>query len=229
MTFARALGIRGASVTIPFKVAFLERMDEIDPTAARIGAINTVRVEGSRWIGCNYDAHGFLAPFDQRRIALRGQRASVVGAGGSARAVVLALASRGAAVTVHARNQAHAGEVAAVASGRVGPWPPERGSWDLLVNCTPIGMHPLVQETPVPAASLTGRLVYDLVYNPMATRLLREAAHAGCQTIGGLDMLVAQAHEQFQSWTDADPVPGVMRAAAIRRLSEFVSDDHHVV
>ena len=227
--FARALGLQGASVTIPFKVALLERVDEVDPMARRIGAINTVRVASGRWIGGNSDAKGFLVPLDDRGIALSGMRASVLGAGGSARAVAIALASKGAEVQVHARSRARAAEVAAVVSGRIGPWPPERDSWELLVNCTPIGMHPRRDETPVPAASLAGRLVYDLVYNPPVTRLLREAADAGCQTIGGLDMLVAQAHEQFQAWTHLEPPAGVMRAAATRRLSEFASDENHLV
>jgi shikimate dehydrogenase len=227
--FARALGLEGASVTIPFKVSLCERMDDVDPVARRIGAINTIRVVCGRWIGGNSDAAGFLAPLEERGIALSGIRASVLGAGGSARAVAIALASKGADLRVHARSHQRAAEVAAVASGRTGPWPPEPGSWELLVNCTPLGMHPQLDETPVPAAALTGPLVYDLVYNPPMTRLLREASDAGCQTIGGLEMLIAQAQEQFRSWMNTDPPAGVMRAAAARRLTEFASDDHHVV
>ena len=90
-------------------------------------------------------------------------------------------------------------------------------------------MHPRVDSTPIPRELLTGRLVYDLVYNPPGTRLLRDAEAEGCQTIGGLDMLVAQAHEQFRWWTDVHPPPGVMRTAALERLSEFSSHEHHVV
>jgi shikimate 5-dehydrogenase len=82
-------------------------------------------------------------------------------------------------------------------------------------------MHPEIEGTPIPAALLTGRHVYDLVYNPEETRLLRDAAAAGCQTIGGLEMLVAQAEEQFRWWTGAPPPAGVMRDAASRKLSEF--------
>ena len=131
---------------------------------------------------------------------------------------------------MHARDRgARRGRGADSCGGRVGPWPPAAGSWDLLVNCTPIGMHPQLDETPVAAAALTGRLVYDLVYNPPATRLLRDATAAGCQTIGGLDMLVAQAQEQFDWWTGAQPPAGVMRGAASKRLSEFTTDEDHVV
>jgi len=153
----------------------------------------------------------------------------VLGAGGAARAVGVALASVGCAVQFHARNRAQAGQVALVASGEAGAWPPEPGSWDLLVNTTPIGMYPRVDETPIPRTQLTGRYVYDLVYNPPVTRLLREAAEAGCQTIGGLEMLVAQAREQFLWWTGTKPPGGVMREAALKRLAEFARDEDYVV
>jgi shikimate 5-dehydrogenase len=99
----------------------------------------------------------------------------------------------------------------------------------VLINCTPIGMFPRVDETPLAPDQLTGRYVYDLVYNPPTTRLLREAAAAGCQTIGGLEMLVGQAREQFQWWTGTKPVAGVMREAALKRLAEFARDEHHLV
>jgi 3-dehydroquinate dehydratase/shikimate dehydrogenase len=162
-------------------------------------------------------------------MVLEGCRVSILGAGGSARAVAVALASRGAVVRVHARDRARAHAVAGLASGQVGEWPPRSGEWDLLVNCTPVGMHPRVDETPVPAGALPGGVVYDLVYNPIETRLLREAAAGGCRTFGGLDMLVGQAQEQFEWWTGARPPGAVMRNAALARLAEFRTDDHHVV
>jgi len=229
VTFGRALGVKGASVTIPYKVALFDRMDEVYSVARRIGAINTIRVgEDGRWIGGNTDASGFLQPL-QDRVPLTGLRAAVLGAGGAARAVAVALASSGCSVSLHARDRAKAGETAMIASAQVGPWPPPPGSWDLLINCTPVGMYPRVDDTPVPAEQLTGRCVYDLVYNPPVTRLLREAAAAGCQTIGGLDMLVAQAHEQFQWWTGSKPPAGVMREAALKRLAEFARDEDYVI
>ena len=98
-----------------------------------------------------------------------------------------------------------------------------------MVNCTPVGMHPNVDETPIDAADLSGRCVYDLVYNPTGTRLLRDAARAGCQTIGGLEMLVAQAHEQFHWWTGVRPPAGVMREAALKQLAEFMRHENYVV
>jgi shikimate dehydrogenase len=229
LTFAHALGVKGASVTIPFKVPLFDRMHEVDAVARRIGAVNTIHAVAGQWIGSNTDAPGFLRPLQDLGVTLKGARASILGAGGAARAVAIALASNGADVCVHARSRERARDVAAGVSARPGPWPPESGSWDLLVNCTPIGMHPKIEETPVAAEALTGRLVYDLVYNPRQTRLLREATGAGCQTIGGLDMLVAQAEEQFRTWIGARPPDGVMRDAAIECLSEFEIHANHVI
>jgi 3-dehydroquinate dehydratase / shikimate dehydrogenase len=228
VTFAKAIDLRGASVTIPFKVSLFDRMDEVYPVARRIGAINTIRVIDGRWVGGNTDASGFLTPLKDR-VPLRGTRVAVLGAGGSARAVAAALAASQAHVTVYARNPARAQEIATTASCAAAALPPEPDSWDLLVNCTPVGMHPHVDETPLDASLLTGRYVYDLVYNPTNTRLLREARAAGCQTIGGLEMLVAQAAEQFEWWTGRKPVVGIMREAALKRLAEFMRHENYVV
>jgi 3-dehydroquinate dehydratase/shikimate dehydrogenase len=228
-TFARGVGLKGASVTTPFKVALLDYVTDVEPAARKIGALNTLRMNTNGWHARNTDADGFLRPLDDRGIALAGCRASILGSGGSARAVAVALASRKASVTIHARDREGSERVATLVNGATGDFPPRRGTWDLLVNCTPVGMHPLTDRTPVPAANLAGGLVYDLVYNPEVSRLLQEAAAAGCQTIGGLDMLVAQAMEQFRWWTGVAPPAAVMRAAAVKRLSEFRADEDHVV
>ncbi len=229
VTFATAFGLRGASVTIPYKVSLLDRVHELDDVAHRVGALNTLRIDGDRWSARNTDVAGFLQPLRDRRVPLQGRRVSIVGAGGSARAVAVALASEGAHVTVHARNTAGAEAVAQVVGGSVGPLPPTPGSWDLLVNCTPVGMHPRTDQSPLAPASLSRGVVYDLIYNPAVTRLMHDAATAGCDTIGGLDMLVGQAQEQFEWWTGTRPASGVMRAAASRRLSEFNADENHLV
>lgn len=228
VSFADAMGIKGASVTTPYKVVMLDCVGEVHPVARRIGAINTIHATNGRWIGGNTDATAFLQPL-HNRVALRGASAAVLGAGGAARAVAVALASSGARVSVHARHRAQAERVAALAPAELGPWPPTPGSWDLLVNCTPVGMYPRVNETPLAADHLTGKYVYDLIYNPAATRLMREAVLAGCQAIGGLDMLVAQAQQQFEWWRGTRPPAGVMRSAALKQLSEFVRDEHHVI
>jgi shikimate dehydrogenase len=227
--FARGVGLDGASVTIPYKVPLVERVDEIDETVRKIGALNTIRRTAAGWQGRNTDGEGFLRPLDDRGISLVGRRVSILGAGGSARAVAAALASREARVTVHARDRQRAQRVADLAGGAAGEWPPARNSWDVLVNCTPVGMHPRDDESPVAAESLHDGVVYDLVYNPHMTRLLRDASAAGGQTIGGLEMLVAQAMAQFRWWTGIAAPGHVMREAALKRLSEFRTDEDHVV
>jgi len=137
----------------------------------------------------------------------------VLGAGGAARAVVAGLHAEGAHVTVHARRPDQAGELASLGAS-VGTWPPPRGSWDLLVNTTPVGTAPHIDETPLAAELLGGGgLVYDLVYNPGRTRLLRDAADAGCGTLGGLEMLIAQAAMQVATWFPVEPPVDAMRAA----------------
>jgi 3-dehydroquinate dehydratase/shikimate dehydrogenase len=217
-TFADALSIEGASVTAPFKVDAFEGADEADAVSRRVHAVNTLKRQGQGWIACNTDVAGFLAPLEAE-MSLQGLRATVLGAGGAARAVGVALASAGAGVTFAARRPEQATEVASMTGASIAAWPPEPGTWDILVNTTPVGTSPRVDETPLPHGRFTGRLVYDLVYNPIETRLLREARAAGCRTVGGLDMLIAQAQRQFEWWTGAVPASDVMTSAALRRLA----------
>jgi 3-dehydroquinate dehydratase / shikimate dehydrogenase len=210
--FARRLSVAGVSITAPFKRTLMPFADEIDPVARRVGAINTIVVRDGRWLGTNTDIAGFLAPL-AGRMALRGARACVLGAGGAARAVAIALADSGAHVTISARRPEAAAEVADLVSGRVAPLPPPGGTWDLLVNASSAGAGP-DGASPMRGAPLDGRLVYDLVYNPVDTALLLDARAAGCATIGGLDMLIAQAERQFELWTGQRPPAGVFAAAA---------------
>lgn len=210
--FARAVGISGVSITAPYKVALMGHVDELDPLARRVGAINTIVVRDGRWMGANTDVHGFLAPL-QGRIAVKGTRASILGAGGAARGVAIALADQGAAVTVCARRPEAAREIADLVGGQVGSFPPRSGSWDVLINATPAGIGPS-GENPIPGAALDGEMVFDLVYTPAETRLLADARAAGCLTIGGMEMLVAQAERQFELWTGRRPPAGLFLKAA---------------
>jgi len=228
MTFANDAGIAGASVTAPFKVNAFESADECDPVSRRIQSVNTLRREGGRWLGCNTDVTGFLAPL-QSTMRLTGVRAAILGAGGAARSVSVALASAGVRVTIAARRQDQARAVASLTGAAVSPWPPDPASWDLLVNTTPVGTSNM-QASPLPDNYLfhSGGLVYDLVYNPPHTKLLQDASRAGCRTIGGLDMLVAQAQAQFEWWTGRRPADKVMRDAALARLQEKTVEANHV-
>ena len=210
LALAEILGVKGLSVTAPLKVALRKTVTQQDAVSRRVGAVNTLRPYADGWEAINTDVAGFLAPL--RELSLQGMRATILGSGGAARAAVEALTGRGARVALAARRPAAARS--AHPKEKVCAFPPEPGTWDLLVNATPVGTWPAVDETPVPAEALAGgRLVYDLVYNPPVTRLLREAAAAGCRTIGGLEMLVAQAERQFEWWTGRRAAAGVMAAA----------------
>ena len=138
---------------------------------------------------------------------------TILGTGGAARGVAVALASQGSVVTVCGRDRAKADEVARLAGGHGASYPVAPKSWDLLVNATPLGTYPDIDRTPFDGP-FDGALVYDLVYNPQRTRLLKEAEAAGCQTIGGLDMLVAQAEDQSEWWLGRRPPMDLMRQAA---------------
>jgi 3-dehydroquinate dehydratase/shikimate dehydrogenase len=235
--FADAFGIEGASITIPFKVDALRAASGADDRTRKVGAANTLRRVGppeggphthsdvgagfSRptWEATNTDIEGFLAPLAEAYAGdIRGARVAVLGAGGSARAVVAALTWRGAAVSVHARRAEQAREPAAAFAAAVGEWPVPAGSWDILVNCTPLGGAALRDVSPLPGGPFTGRLVYDLTYGSGESALCREAREAGCRTLDGLPMLVAQAERQFEWWTGRQPAAGVMHSAAMKRL-----------
>ncbi len=225
MEFAAALGIEGASVTIPFKRDALHAAARADDLTRQVGAANTLRRSSPKepagdrdgWDATNTDVPGFLEPLERAVGSLAGLRAAVLGAGGSARAVVVALLSRGARVTVHARRPEQAGEVTAALGASAGTWPVPPDSWDLLVNCTPLGGPSLRDESPLPGGPFGGRLVYDLTYGPGESPLVRAAREAGCLTLDGLPMLVAQAQRQFEWWTGRAPAAGGMEQAIQKR------------
>jgi 3-dehydroquinate dehydratase/shikimate dehydrogenase len=217
LAFANAFGVEGASITIPYKLEALGAAATADDQTRAVGAANTLRRRAGAWAATNTDVGGFLAPLAEAFGApLHGARAVVLGAGGAARAVIVALRNEGACVSVHARREAQAAEVAASLGVSAGTWPPASGSWDLLVNTTPLGGMMQRDDTPLPDGPFDGRLVYDLTYGSGESRLLRDARAAGCHTLDGLPMLVAQAERQFEWWTGRRPGAGVMRAAVGR-------------
>ena len=222
--FMRALPsfeLSGFSVTRPYKLEMLARLSEVDEAAAQAGSVNTVTVRPDGTLsGSTSDGLGVVAAL-RRRVELKGRPVLIVGAGGAARSAALALVRRGARVTVLARRREQAAEVAAAVGCEHGPLAglPNRG-WDVLINATPIGAAPDVDATPVPAALLrAGALVFDMVYTPLETRLLREARAAGCTAIDGLELLVAQAAAQFETWTGLEAPVDLMRDAAYEHLS----------
>ncbi len=211
LAFAERLPLAGASVTMPFKEAAMCASRNVDETGRAAGAVNALRREAGGWAATNTDLGGFLDPI--RDFALQGRRVAIVGAGGAARAVAVAVARCGARVSVFARNRERARQVAALAGGEACSGLPAPECWDMLVNATPV--EPGVSFGVGPAAAPPGaeRIVYDLVYQPAVTRLLQEAQAAGCRTVSGLEMLIAQARRQIAWWTGQWPEERVMRDA----------------
>ena len=212
---AEVLGFSGLSITAPLKAGWLNRntVDGDDDASRRLGVVNTLKRVGTRWCARNLDIAGFLDAFDERGVTLGGKSVVVLGAGGAARAAAWALVQRGAKVVLSARH----GDVAATVGADLGvqatSWPPS-GAWDVVVNATPAGTWPRVEETPIDAHTLEARVAYDLIYNPEETIFLRDMRGSGAQVIGGLDMLVGQAARQCEWWTGQRPDTQVMRDAA---------------
>ena len=233
----RALGIRGLSVTLPHKVAIAPLLDELDPVAERIGAVNTVVNEDGRLRGFNTDGTGAVTALRRAGADPAGRHVAVLGTGGSARAIAFALALRGGAAGLRILGRrpgaarALADEVATAAPGvdldasTLDPEEIERtlaGS-DLVVHTTPVGMRRTGEDTSpdclVPPGALHGELaVFDIVYTPMETELVRRARAAGARVVPGIEMLLEQAAEQFVLWTGLDAPLDAMRAAALERL-----------
>ncbi len=215
---AGLLGVTGMSVTAPLKVDLMSRVGRIDAVATRVGALNTLRRAGDGWEATNTDVAGFLAPLKAGTM-LHGRAVTILGAGGAARAAAVALSDAEASVSVSARRPDAAAAIAALARGTVTPFPPPRGSWQVLVNTTPVGMDGVDEASPLDPSLLEGgSLVYDLVYWPPVTRLMSDAQRAGCRTLGGLPMLVAQAERQFEWWTGEPPRAGLFEKAARARM-----------
>ena len=214
----RHLGIGGASVTIPYKKQIIEHLDEVDPVARNIGAVNTVLVQGTgkelKLVGSNTDWLGANRALEEA-ISLEGRRVLLIGAGGSARAIGFGLLEAGAHIALCNRTESTG---RALAHDLGCDWYPidvaEPPAAEIPINATSVGMTPDDGSSPVPQFDLGAfAVVMDIVYAPLKTRLLREAEEAGCQCINGLEMLLLQGTAQFETWTGADAPVDVMRKA----------------
>ena len=213
------LSCGGFSVTNPHKRSIISHLDEMDETAAAIGAVNTVKIEGGKLYGHNTDAPGFIEPLKKVFGDLKDARACIVGAGGAARACVYALRREGVQVSVLARDPSKASALADEFQATVGDL--GDSGCDILVNCTPLGTKGGEEDgTIATAADLNGvKLVYDLVYNPTETRLIREAKKAGVPTLGGMEMLIAQGAKQFEIWAGQSAPVEAMSSAVKKKLN----------
>jgi len=230
----RALNIRGMNVTIPHKVEVIPLLDGLDPLAEKIGAVNTIVNNNGLLRGYNTDAEGFLQAALERGTEPDGKNIVVIGAGGASRAICYILAERDARLTIlNRRLELDWAEVLAQRiyedlgkEVRVRELGYENLAdalvkADILVNATSVGMSPQSDETPVPAELLRKELVvFDIVYNPIRTRLIKEAGAAGARTISGIDMLAWQGALAFEKWTGEKAPLDVMRKEAVKALEK---------
>ena len=217
----RALGIRGMSVTIPHKVAVMAYLDEIHDQAREIGAVNTIVNERGRLIGHNTDGEGAVQALLEHT-TLSGKTVAVLGAGGAARAVGHGLCSQGDTRVIFAnRTEKKARHMARDLGAEFVPIADlENSRFDILVNTTPVGMHPQTQAMAVSESVLRpGLVVMDIVYNPLETRLLKHARQRGCTVIDGVGMFVYQGAAQFALWTGRTPPVARMREAVYHTLN----------
>ena len=228
----RALNFRGFNVTMPHKVTIIPMLDALDPLAEKIGAVNTVVNDSGVLTGFNTDGLGVLKALREKGIEPEGKKVVVIGAGGASRSISYVLAQRGAKLTILNRKLEldWAEKIAASIKKDLGAGVKvmELGykqletaltGADILVQATGVGMSPDVENSLVPAELLkSGLTVFDVIYSPLKTKLLREAEVAGCRTISGVDMLVWQGVLCFEKWTGHAAPFETMRREAIKML-----------
>jgi shikimate dehydrogenase len=217
----RELGFRGYSVTIPHKENIIKHLDRVEPLAGKIQAVNTVVNKGGVLVGYNTDAEAAIKALRQKTI-LSGKSVALIGAGGAARAIAFALQKENSCTTIFNRTFERAKRLARAAGCDYMQFEKVRDfEADILVNATSVGMFPRTNESPVEKSAFESRpLVFDVVYNPTETLLLKQAKAAGCETISGIEMFVEQGAEQFRLWTGKEPPVGLMRDAVRKRLEE---------
>jgi shikimate dehydrogenase len=230
----RAINATGFNVTIPHKVTVTPLLDELDPLAQKIGAVNTVVNDNGVLKGYNTDASGFLRALLESGYEPRGKSIVLLGAGGAARAIAYILAERDARMTILNRKEeldwaeGIAANIRTDLAGDVAVFElltehleKAIGSADILINATSVGMSPAVDASPVPAGLLKSEMVVtDIVYNPVETRLLREARAAGAVTVAGIDMLIWQGALAFEKWTGQKAPFSLMKQVVLKGLGE---------
>jgi shikimate dehydrogenase len=217
----RALNIKGASITIPHKVEVMQFLDNVDPWARQVGAVNTIVNRGGCLTGYNSDGVGAMRAL-RNKIDISGRTTAIIGAGGTARAVGLGIRKNGGRVKIFNRSLRNGERLAALLQGDFTPLEAfSMAGCDILINTSPVGMYPDTHAIPVPSHALKkDALVMDVIYNPLRTRLLVEAKAAGCKIIEGIDMFVHQGAEQFELWTGHVAPVEVMKKIVHERLKK---------
>ncbi len=202
----KGLGIRGVSITLPFKIEIIPFLDEVEKMAGKIKAVNTILNQEGRLIGYNTDWLGAMESLEEK-MNLKGKKVLLIGAGGSARAICLGLIERGCQVTIFNRSQKKAEALAReLGCGHLPLLSMDGLEAEVIINATSVGMFPRESESLLPKEFLTrGMTVMDIVYQPLRTKFLREAEELGCVTIDGLEMLSRQGAAQLEIWTGKKP------------------------
>ncbi len=226
----RAFNILGINVTIPFKQKIMKFLDEIEPMAQKIGAVNAIKNNEDYLIGRNTDAEGAMKAFLNSGYSISGKNVLLLGAGGAARAIAYIMAKEANKIVIVNRTEKRAIKIANELKkyfntniegkyNSTSVLKRESKKADILINATPIGMYPNIQLSPISAEFLHDDLiVYDIVYNPIETKLIKNATEKGCKTIGGLDMLVNQGALAFEWWTNKKPNVNLMKNKIIEFL-----------
>lgn len=220
------LRIRGLAVTSPYKTMVMKHLDLVEPLARKVGAVNTVLYDGRRLIGLNTDATAGFSALDEalstQKLRVKDLTVAIAGSGGAARALAHAVTWAGSRVIIASRSTRGERLARSIGALHVKLRHLSSRRYDVLINCTPLGMMGTGYESAsLPEAAIKGSLVYDLVYRPETTALLRKARKKGIATLGGLEMLVRQAAEQFSLFTGRDAPLDAMRAAARGYLSNI--------
>ncbi len=215
----RALGFAGLNVTIPHKIEVMKHIDKVDSLAGKIGAVNVIVNKNGRLVGYNTDCFGAIRCLE-KRTKLKGKKIALIGCGGAGRAIAFGLKEKRAKVFLVDRNEQKAKALAKKVKGKEIKRNELAGfKFDILINATPSGMSPKINEMAVDKKVLKkGLIVFDIVYKPVETKLLKEAKKRGCRTINGLEMLLEQGIASFELWTGKKAQRKVMEKALIKAL-----------
>ncbi|MFX1418328.1 MAG: shikimate dehydrogenase [Promethearchaeota archaeon] len=226
----RALNIKGINVTIPFKQKIMGYLDEIEPLAHKIGAVNTIKNDKGHLIGRNTDGEGAMKAISDAGALISGKNILLLGAGGAGRTLAFNMAKNANKIVIANRTETTAVKLAKDIkkyykinvegkNNSINVLKEESKKADVLINTTPIGMHPNTEKSPIPSKFLHDSLfVFDLVYNPLETKLMKEAAEIGCKVLGGLDMLINQGALAFEWWTGKIPNNQLMKSKVMEYL-----------
>jgi shikimate dehydrogenase len=219
----RALSIKGVNITIPYKEKIIQYLDELDELSKKIEAVNCIKNENGKLIGKNTDVQGARTALMESGFKLKNKKVIIIGAGGAAKAVSYSLGEELEQLLIFNRTKSRAIQLAKDLAEKVnldvtgkefkeGLLRKELQSTDLLINTTPIGMYPNINASPIPLELLHDQLfVFDIIYNPLETKMIKYAKEVGCKFLGGLEMLVNQGALAFEWWTEKVPNKVLMK------------------